>query len=141
MAEIFTTPCAKTGWGGFSFLRRLFRGEKLSGSREQNQRLLTAGRALNQGKFDKTLREPLSLAKQTGLARQTRLNVQNTLVQEQPGEIGSFNLNNTVKPVSEVLEDISRNISKMDQNVYAARSNMEEILRANVSNTEFVSMD
>lgn len=91
---------------------------------------------------DKTPSQCESLYNQVRLARQTRLNIQNALVREQVNETCGFNFNNNIeKPISEVLEDISRNISKMDQNVYAARANMEDVLRANSNTPEFVSLD
>ncbi len=134
MPEIFTTPCAKAEQSGFKLLRWIFRGKRSPQRRVDNKQLPAAGIARKQ--------EAPASHRQSRPARQTRLNVQNALAQQTFGETSTFTLNNdTAKPISEVLEDISQNISKMDQNLYAAKANTEEILRADSNDTEFVSLD
>ena len=86
--------------------------------------------------------EPIALREQISLGKQSRLRVQNALAKQVFNENSSLRLSpNTAMPISEVLESISQNISKMDQNLYTAKANMEEILRANSNDTEFVSLD
>ena len=86
--------------------------------------------------------EPLALRRQVSLARQSRLKVQAALAQQTFSETSNLKLNNTIAvPISEILEGISQNISKMDQNLYTTKANMEEILRVNSNNNEFVSLD
>ena len=86
--------------------------------------------------------KPLNSAEQIHLVRQIRLKVQNALSR------GFFHGNsalklspNTTMSISNLLEDISQNISKMDQNLYSTKTNMEEILRTNPSENEFVSLN
>jgi len=86
--------------------------------------------------------EPKALHEQFRLARQSRLKVQAALAQQAFSETSNLKLNNTIAvPISEILEGISQNISKMDQNLYTAKANMEEILRVNSNDNEFVSLD
>ena len=83
-----------------------------------------------------------TISEQVSLARQSRLKVQAALAQQAFSETSNLKLNNTTAvPISEILEDISQNISKMDQNLYTAKANMEEILRVNSNDNEFVSLD
>jgi hypothetical protein len=86
--------------------------------------------------------KPNAISEQIRLARQSRLKVQNALAQQIFSENSSLKLSpNTAVPISEILEGISQNISKMDQNLYTAKANMEEILRVNSNDNEFVSLD
>ena len=86
--------------------------------------------------------KPNAISEQVSLARQSRLKVQAALDQQTCSETSNLKLNNTIAvPISEILEGISQNISKMDQNLYTAKANMEEILRVNSNDTEFVSLD
>ena len=83
----------------------------------------------------------LSPAEQIHLARQARLKVQNILARRHFNANSGLNtISNTTISISNMLEEITRNISKMDQNLYSAKANMEEILRTNNSNNEFVSL-
>jgi len=78
----------------------------------------------------------LSPAEQISLAGQARLRVQNILARRH------FNVNfelNTIT-ISKMLEEIAQNISKMDQNLYSTKANMEEILHTSSSNNEFVAL-
>ncbi len=85
--------------------------------------------------------ESLVLSEQINLAKQIRLKVQNALAQQSFHEISSFKLSpGTTMPISNILEEISQNISKMDQNLYSTKANMEEILHANSPENEFVSL-
>jgi hypothetical protein len=116
MPKIFTTPCAKAKQGKFNFLRWNFRAESLD--------------------------KPIALCEQIRLGRQSRLKVQTALAQQTFGETSTLKLNNSIAfPISEILEGISQNISKMDQNLYSAKANMEEILRTSSNDNEFVSLD
>lgn len=83
----------------------------------------------------------LTLCEQVSLARQSRLKVQNALTQQGFSDNSSLKFSPAAVPISEILEEISQNISKMDQNLYTAKTNMEEILHANSNDNEFVSLD
>lgn len=86
--------------------------------------------------------KPLALSEQISLAKQLRLKFQNALAQQRFHENSSFKLSpGTTMPLSNILEDISQNISKMDQNLYSTKANMEDILRANSPENEFVSLN
>ena len=86
--------------------------------------------------------EPVDSAEQIRLAGQTRLKVQNVLAKQGFSENSSLKLiPNTAILISNILEDISQNISKMDQNLYSAKTNIEEILRTNSNDNEFVSLN
>ena len=75
---------------------------------------------------------------EAGEARQKRLRVQNALANKLP----ALKVNKSIaKPISALLDDISQNILKMDQNLYTTKVNMEEMLRTNSSDKEFVSLD
>ena len=116
MPKIFTTPCTRTRRRKFKFLPSIFRLKKLN--------------------------KPITLHEQAHLVRQTRLRIQNILAKQTFGETVNLKLNNTIAmPISEILEDISQNISKMDQNLYTAKASMEEILRVDSNDREFVSLD
>ena len=85
--------------------------------------------------------ETLAPSEQINRVRQLCLKVQNALIQQSFHENSSFKLKpGTAMPISNILEDISQNISKMDQNLYSTKANMEEILRANSQGNEFVSL-
>lgn len=84
----------------------------------------------------------MPLYHRTRLVRQIRLKVQQALAEPVFDATAGLKLShNTLKPMAEVLEEISRNISKMDQNLYAARAGMEEIRRVKPDKSEFVSLD
>jgi len=86
--------------------------------------------------------KPNAISEQVSFARQTRLKVQNALADHTSSEKPGLKFPpKTAVPISEILEGISQNISKMDQNLYTAKANMEEILRVNSNNNEFVSLD
>jgi hypothetical protein len=46
-----------------------------------------------------------------------------------------------VKPISEIMENISRNISKMDQNIYFAKAGIEKIMRQSSTQNNVVSLN
>lgn len=84
----------------------------------------------------------VAISEQVDLARKSRLRIQNALAQQTFSENSNLKLSpNTAMPISNILENISQNISKMDQNLYSAKANMEEILRANSTDSEFVSLN
>lgn len=86
--------------------------------------------------------ETLSPEEQIRLARKTRLKVQNILAgQHFSGNYAPNTIQNTAISISHILEEIARNISKMDQNLYSTKANMEEILRTNNSSNEFVTLN
>lgn len=83
-----------------------------------------------------------SMFEQFHLALQSRLKVQNALAEQTFIENSALKLNlKASMPISNILEDISQNISKMDQNLYSTKANMEEILRTNLADNEFVSLN
>jgi len=82
-----------------------------------------------------------TLSEQISRAKQLCLKVQNALIQQSFHENSCFRLKpGTAMPISSILEDISQNISKMDQNLYSTKANMEEILHTSSSNNEFVAL-
>ena len=84
----------------------------------------------------------IAISEQVNLARQSHLKVQDALSQQTFSEHSNFTLSpNTAMPISNILEDISQNISKMDQNLYSTKANMEEILHTNSNDREFVSLN
>ena len=83
----------------------------------------------------------LTISEQINRAKQLRLKIQNALAIQGFNEDSNFKLSpSTAMPISNILENISQNISKMDQNLYSTKANMEEILRANSPENEFVSL-
>ena len=82
-----------------------------------------------------------SPAKQISIARQSRLKVQNILARRYFKANSTPEVPNSAISISNMLEEITRNISKMDQNLYSAKANMEEIIRMNISNDESVSLN
>ena len=73
-----------------------------------------------------------------GEVRQRRLCVQNALA----NKFSELKINkNIAKPISTLLDDISQNMLKMEQNLYTTKVNMEAMLRAKANDKEFVSLD
>ncbi len=85
--------------------------------------------------------QALSKSEQIALARGTRLKVQNILAEHHFSANSSITaISNTALSISNMLEEITHNISKMDQNLYSAKANMEELLRTNSSNNDFIAL-
>lgn len=86
--------------------------------------------------------KPKSICEQISLGRQSRLKVQNALAHQAFSENPGLKFPpNAAVPISNMLEEISQNLSKMDQNLYSTKANMEEIIRSNNNNNEFVSLN
>ncbi|MDD5596763.1 MAG: hypothetical protein PHV82_02395 [Victivallaceae bacterium] len=138
MMKIYTTPCVKVSRSRFKFLKWLFPDKKIYKRQNNDNRLSAAGKALRNGEFEPEVSEtPLSLYEQSCFARRTRQHIRNILEQPSiPGEVPG-----PAASVTGILEEVSRNIAKMDQNLYSAKSCMEEILRAGSARHDSVSLN
>jgi hypothetical protein len=113
---------------------------KISRGRFKFIRLLLPGKKIYKRGVSET---PMSLYEQSDFARRTRQHIQNTLDRTSAGcEISVPSpLNAPAASINGILEEVSRNISKIDQNLYSAKTCMEEILRTNSGSRESVSLN
>lgn len=142
--KIYTTPCAQVSRTGCKFLKWLLPDKKVYKPQTAAPAFSAAGKALRNGEFEQGVSEtPLSLYEQNCFARQTRQHIQNIL--DRTGvfsEIPAPALPNIqAASVNGILEEVSRNIAKMDQYLYSAKNCMEEILRVNSGRQESVSLN